>query len=73
MTLASVGCEWRAGLWGRGGVVLSKADIEAMDVRRGRRACGAGRRGTRALRHDELYHLGDPSADLQEGHDDHTL
>ena len=33
MVLASLGCGWRAGLWCRGGVVLSKADIEAMDVR----------------------------------------
>lgn len=33
MVLASVGFEWRAGLWRRGCVVLSKADIEAMDVR----------------------------------------
>jgi hypothetical protein len=33
MALASIGFQWRAGLWRRGRVVLSDADIDAMDAR----------------------------------------
>jgi len=33
MALASIGFQWRAGLWRRGRVVLSDADIDTMDAR----------------------------------------
>jgi hypothetical protein len=33
MALASIGFHWRAGMWRRGRVVLSDADIDAMDTR----------------------------------------
>jgi hypothetical protein len=34
MALASIGFQWRAGVWRRGRVVLSDADIDAMDAPR---------------------------------------
>jgi hypothetical protein len=33
MALAAIGFQWRAGLWRRGRVALSDADIDAMDMR----------------------------------------
>ena len=33
MALASIGFQWREGLWRRGRVALSDADIDAMDAR----------------------------------------
>ena len=33
MALASIGFQWRAGMWPRGRVVLSDADIDAMEAR----------------------------------------
>jgi hypothetical protein len=33
MALASIGFQWCAGMWCRGRVVLSDADIDAMDAR----------------------------------------
>jgi hypothetical protein len=32
MAWASIGCHWRAGMWRRGRVALSDADIDAMDA-----------------------------------------
>jgi hypothetical protein len=37
MALAALGFQWRAGLWRRGRVVLSDAEIDAMEARRGAR------------------------------------
>ena len=33
MALAAIGFQWRAGLWRRGRVALSDADIDAMEAR----------------------------------------
>jgi hypothetical protein len=33
MALASIGFHWQAGMWRRGRVVLSDADIDTMDAR----------------------------------------
>jgi hypothetical protein len=33
MALASIGFQWRAGMWRRGRVALSDADIDAMEAR----------------------------------------
>ena len=33
MALASIGFQWREGMWHRGRVVLSDADIDAMEAR----------------------------------------
>jgi hypothetical protein len=33
MALASIGFRWQAGMWRRGRVVLSDADIDTMDAR----------------------------------------
>jgi hypothetical protein len=33
MALASIGFQWRAGMWCRGRAVLSDTDIDAMDAR----------------------------------------
>jgi hypothetical protein len=33
MALAAIGFQWRAGMWCRGRVVLSDADIDAMEAR----------------------------------------
>jgi hypothetical protein len=33
MALAALGLQWRAGMWRRGLVALSDADIDAMDAR----------------------------------------
>jgi hypothetical protein len=33
MALASIGFRWQAGMWRRGRVALSDADIDAMDAR----------------------------------------